>query len=261
MSNKSLSWNDLVFAGRNKEYGAYPLRETYGNRVFIAFVCGILTLTFIVAFPYIKAWLTPEEKIETTAKTIKYTDLAAPPPIDQNTPPPPKLELPPPVKEAIKFLPPKVTEKEVVEETPTIEELKQVEVAAETSEGTGEVVFDEPVVEVAEEPKEDPNQIYTVVEQPAEFPGGVAAMMKFINQNMKYPSQARRMGTEGSVFVEFVVEPTGQITGTKVIKGIGGGCDEEAVRVVNKMPPWKPGKQNGKPVRVRFVLPVKFVLG
>jgi len=258
---QSLNWNDLVFAGRNKEYGAYPLRQTYGSRVLVAFICGALTLTFILAFPYIKKMFEEEIKVDTTQKTIKYTDLAAPPPIDQNTPPPPKLELPPPVKEAIKFLPPKVTEKEVVEETPTIEELKQVEVAAETTEGTGEVIFDEPVEEVAEEPAEDPNQIYTVVEQPAEFPGGVAAMYKFIQANMKYPSQARRMGTEGSVFVEFVVEPSGAITAAKVIKGIGGGCDEEAVRVVQKMPPWKPGKQNGKPVRVRFVLPVKFVLG
>ena len=259
--NNSLSWNDLVFAGRNKEYGAYTLRQAYGGTVTVAFVCGILTLAFILAFPYIRAWLTPEEKVEVVSRQIKYTDLAAPPPIDQNQPPPPKLELPPPVKEAIKFLPPKVTEKEVVEETPTIEELKQVEVSTETTEGTGTVIFDEPVEQIAEEPAEDPNQIYTVVEQPAEFPGGVAAMMKFIRDNMKYPSQARRMGTEGSVFVEFVVEPTGAITGIKVIKGIGAGCDEEAVRVVQKMPSWKPGKQNGKAVRVRFVLPVKFVLG
>jgi protein TonB len=259
--NQPLRWDDLVFAGRNKEYGAYTLRQAYGGRVLASFICGLLTLTFILAFPYIKKLFENEEKVEVSTKVIKYTDLAAPPPIDKNQPPPPKLELPPPVKEAIKFLPPKVTEKEVVEETPTIEELKQVDVAPETTEGTGEVVFDEPVVEAVEEPAEDPNMIYTVVEQPAEFPGGMAAMMKFISQNMKYPSQARRMGTEGSVFVEFVVDQQGKISDAHVIKGIGAGCDEEAVRVVNKMPNWKPGKQNGKAVRVRFVLPVKFVLG
>lgn len=261
MKNTLLNWNDLVFAGRNKEYGAYQLRQKYSGAVTAAFICGILTLSFILAFPFIKAWLTPEEKVEVVAKTINYNELAAPPPIDQNQPPPPKLELPPPVKEAIKFLPPKVTEKEVVEETPTIEELKTVDVAPETTEGTGEVVFDEPVQEATAEPAEDPNKVYMVVEQQPEFPGGVAAMMKFISQNLKYPSQARRMGTEGSVFVEFVVDQQGTITGAKVIKGIGSGCDEEAVRVVQKMPPWKPGKQNGKAVKVRFVLPLKFVLG
>jgi protein TonB len=220
-----------------------------------------LTLGFILAFPYIKQLLTPEEKVEVVTRTINYSELSAPPPIDQNQPPPPKLELPPPVKEAIKFLPPKVTEKEVVEETPTIEELKQVDIAPETTEGTGEVVFDEPVEEATAEPAEDPNKVYMVVEQQPEFPGGLAAMMKFLQSNIKYPSQARRMGTEGSVFVEFVVDQAGNINNPRVIKGIGAGCDEEAVRVIQKMPPWKPGKQNGKAVKVRFVLPVKFVLG
>ena len=261
MKSNLVSWNDLVFAGRNKDYGAYQLRQAYGARVTGAFICGILTLGFILAFPYIKRLLTPEEKIEVVAKTINYSELSAPPPIDQNQPPPPKVELPPPVKEAIKFLPPKVTEKEVVEETPTIEELKQVDIAPETTEGTGEVVFDEPVEEATAEPAEDPNKVYMVVEQQPEFPGGVAAMVKFISQNIKYPSQARRMGTEGSVFVEFVVDQQGNITNPRVIKGIGAGCDEEAIRVVQKMPPWKPGKQNGKAVKVRFVLPVKFMLG
>jgi protein TonB len=154
-----------------------------------------------------------------------------------------------------------VTEKEVVEETPTIEELKQVDVAPETTEGTGEIIFDEPVQEATAEPEEDPNKVYMVVEQQPEFPGGLAAMMKFLQTNIKYPSQARRMGTEGSVFVEFVVDQAGNINNPRVIKGIGSGCDEEAVRVIQKMPPWKPGKQNGKAVKVRFVLPVKFVLG
>ncbi|MEJ0030195.1 MAG: energy transducer TonB [Bacteroidota bacterium] len=106
-----------------------------------------------------------------------------------------------------------------------------------------------------------PNKVYMVVEQQPEFPGGLAAMMKFLQSNIKYPSQARRMGTEGSVFVEFVVDQQGNIGAPRVIKGIGAGCDEEAVRVIQKMPPWKPGKQNGKAVRVRFVLPVKFMLG
>lgn len=131
----------------------------------------------------------------------------------------------------------------------------------ETNEGPGEVIFDEVVEDVVAEPAEDPNRVYMVVEQAPEFPGGVTAMMKFISQNMRYPSQARRMGTEGSVFVEFVVDQSGTITGAKLLKGIGSGCDEEAIRVIQKMPPWKPGKQNGKPVKVRFVLPVKFVLG
>ena len=255
------SWNDLVFNKRNKEYGAYTLRKSYGGRVVMAFVIALMTLALVMAFPAIKQFFEEDVPVAPAAKTTRYTDLAPPPPIDANQPPPPKVELPPPVKEAIKFLPPKVTEKEVVEETPTIEELKLTDVAAETTEGTGEVIFDEPVEDATTEPADDPNKVYMIVEQQPEFPGGVAAMMKFISQNMKYPSQARRMGTEGSVFVEFVVDQNGNINGAKVLKGIGAGCDEEAIRVVNKMPPWKAGKQNGKAVKVKFVLPLKFILG
>ncbi len=255
-----VSWNDLVFADRNKEYGAYSLRKAYGSRVIVAFIIALITLAMVIAFPFIRKFFEKEVPVVANAKTVKYTDLAAPPPIDKDVLPPPKVDLPPPTK-AIKFVPPKVTHEEVVEEVPTIDDLKEIEPATETSEGPGEVVWEDVVEEAVEEPGEDPNMIYTVVEQPAEFPGGMAAMMKFVSQNMRYPSQARRMGTEGSVFVQFVVDQQGNISDAKVIKGIGAGCDEEAVRVVNKMPPWKPGKQNGKPVRVRFVLPLKFILG
>lgn len=258
---QQMSWNDLVFDKRNKEYGAYVLRQAYGGRVIFAFIIALVTLALVMAFPAIRRFFSEEEKVVASTKTVKYNDLAAPPPIDKNTPPPPKIEVPPPVKEAIKFLPPKVTEKEVVEETPTIEQLKLADPATETTEGPTDVTFDDPVQAVVEDTGEDPNATYTWVEQQPEFPGGVEAMMKFLSKNMRYPSQARRIGTEGSVFVEFVVDQQGIITDAHVIKGIGAGCDEEAVRVVSKMPPWKAGKQNGKAVRVRFVLPLKFVLG
>jgi protein TonB len=256
-----VSWNDLVFEKRNKDYGAYVLRQAYGGRIVIAFIIALVTFALVLAFPFIRKMFDNEVVADTTVREIKYNELAAPPPIDINQPPPPKVELPPPVKEAIKFVPPKVTEKEVVDEMPTITELKNAEPALETNEGPGEVVFDEPVAEAVAEPAEDPNKVYMLVEQQPEFPGGVEAMMKFVSKNMRYPPQARRMGTEGSVFVEFVVDQTGKISGTKVLKGIGSGCDEEAVRVINQMPQWKPGKQNGRAVNVRFVLPLKFVLG
>lgn len=253
-------WDDIVFEKRNREYGAYTIRKVYSRNVILALVVTLVIIALAMSYPAIVSYFSEEEVAKEPAKTVKYTDLAPPPPIDK-VKPPPKLDIPPPVKAAIKFLPPKVTEKEIVEEEiPTVKELEKNEVAPETTEGNGEIVFDEPV-EVPKEEGEDPNKIYMIVEQPAEYMGGMAAMMKFIGQQMKYPPQARRMGIEGSVYVEFVVNAEGSISDVKVIKGIGGGCDEEAVRVVSKMPPWKPGKQNGKAVRSRFVLPVKFVLG
>jgi len=102
--------------------------------------------------------------------------------------------------------------------------------------------------------------VFMVVEQQPEFEGGYEAMMNFIKKNMRYPAAARRMGTEGTVFLSFVVGKDGSINDVSVLRGISAECDKEAVRVVQSMPNWKPGKQNGKPVLVRFNLPIKFKL-
>lgn len=258
----SSSWEDIVFENRNKAYGAYFIRNIYGKHVVLASLIALLVVAFVLAFPTLAKLLKgEEEQVVAEMKTIKYTDLAAPPPIDKNTPPPPKLDVPPPVKTIIKFLPPKVTEKEIVEEEkmPTVEEIKENDTGAENIEGTGEVIFDEPVEEVVKE-EADEDAIFTVVEQQAEFPGGFEALGKFLSKNMKYPAVARRMGIEGSVFVSFVIDKEGKISDLQVIKGISVECDKEALRVIQLMPPWKPGKQNGKAVRCRFVLPIKFKL-
>ena len=92
------------------------------------------------------------------------------------------------------------------------------------------------------------------------FPGGEQMLFEFIGNNLKYPQQAKSAGVEGQVFVEFYVEKDGSITGGKVLRGIGYGCDEEAIRVIGLMPKWEPGTQRGKRVRVRYTLPVTFKL-
>lgn len=261
MKTEQIKWEDIIFENRNKDYGAYFLRKQYSKNVALGTIITIATLGVLFATPYIVEFIKGQQEQEVVeTRTVKYTDLAPPPPI-QNTPPPPNLAIPPPVKTIIKFLPPKVTDKEVVEEEemPTIEEIKQNDVGAESVEGTGEVVFDEPVAEVAKD-EGDEDVIFTVVEQSAEFPGGMEALAKFLQKNVKYPAIARRMGTEGSVFVSFVIDKGGVISDIAVVKGISAECDKEAVRVVGLMPPWKPGKQNGKAVKCRFVLPVRFKL-
>jgi protein TonB len=102
--------------------------------------------------------------------------------------------------------------------------------------------------------------IYTVVEDMPEFVGGKDAMYKYIGDNLHYPLTARRYGLEGTVFTAFVVEKDGDISNVKVVKGMSGELDDEAKRVISEMPNWKPGKQNGQLVRVRFVLPIRFRL-
>jgi protein TonB len=177
------------------------------------------------------------------ANNLNTEEILEVPPTEQPPPPPPKIQQPQII--------------EVPDEEEIQEEIK-VDFDVEVTEQT--TVEDLQIVEV-EQPKENPDEIFLVVEEAATPRGGMEAFYKFVREKMKYPAQARRMGIEGKVFVEFVVNRDGSIVDVKAIKGIGAGCDEEAVRVVQSMPAWSPGKQRGKPVRQRMVLPITFKLG
>ena len=154
--------------------------------------------------------------------------------------------------------PPKIRQPEIIEvpDEEEIEEEIEVDLDVEITEETviEEIVFEEPVEE------EDPDEIFQIVENPASFKGGIGAFYAYVQKNMKYPSQAQRMGLEGKVFVEFVVGRDGSIADVKVLRGIGAGCDEEAIRVLKNSPAWSPGKQRGRAVRQRMVLPITFKL-
>jgi protein TonB len=115
---------------------------------------------------------------------------------------------------------------------------------------------------VIEDEEEDVNedQIFIVVESMPEYPGGDAELYKYLADNIRYPELAKEASISGRVFVSFVVEKDGTVTDVKILRGIGGGCDEEAIRLVKGMPKWTPGKQRGKPVRVTYNLSVKFTL-
>jgi protein TonB len=104
------------------------------------------------------------------------------------------------------------------------------------------------------------DEVFVVVEEQAEFPGGLDSMYAYIHKNLKYPELAKEKGIEGRVFVSFIIEKDGSISNVKILRGIGGGCDEAAVEMIKNMPKWKPGTQRGKPVRVQFNLPIKFEL-
>jgi protein TonB len=144
---------------------------------------------------------------------------------------------------------------EIVEDDVEIEDDIEIDVEADQETEVQDYV---PVEEPEEE--EEETQIFQVVETMPTFPGGDAARIKYLQNNLKYPTMARESGIQGKVFVTFVVEKDGSITDVKVLRGIGGGCDEEAVRVIKNMPKWKPGKQRGKPVRVQFNMPIVFKL-
>lgn len=112
--------------------------------------------------------------------------------------------------------------------------------------------------QVSEIPEEKADEVFVIVEEQPLPKGGIQEFYKFISDNLKYPARASRMGIEGRVFIEFIVEKDGSLTDIKVARGIGGGCDEEAVRVISEAPNWNPGKQRGRPVRVRMIMPITF---
>jgi len=180
-----------------------------------------------------------------------------PPPSVQKPPPPPPP--PPPPKLEI------VEDDEVIEEEPEIidteaDEEVEVDIPDDINLDDFDDEGEEEVEVVIEEEEPEEPEIFSIVEQMPEFPGGQAKMFKFISKNIKYPAMARENGISGTVFVMFVVNEDGAISDVQVRRGIGGGCDEEALRVVKKMPKWNAGKQRGKPVKVSFTLPIKFKL-
>lgn len=116
-------------------------------------------------------------------------------------------------------------------------------------------------LEIADaEEEEEETQVFSVVESMPQFPGSDAALFIYLGENIKYPKMALESGIQGKVFVTFVVEKDGNISSVRVLRGIGGGCDEEAIRVVQNMPQWIPGRQRNIPVRVQFNLPIRFIL-
>ncbi|HUR32010.1 MAG TPA: energy transducer TonB [Saprospiraceae bacterium] len=138
-------------------------------------------------------------------------------------------------------------------------EIAEVTMKGDPNAGKDPSLSDEPPAPAAiEEPKEDVP--FTWVEQMPTFPDGQDAMYKYIYEKIKYPAIARENGISGQVIVQFVVSRDGDILNAKIVRGLGGGLSEEALRVVNGMPRWKPGKHNGKAVPVTFTLPIKFVL-
>ncbi len=258
--------NDLVFADRNKAYGAYQLRKNYNKVYSIALLITISA--FIIGFGIPKLVSVLTANIEVVANDNTQVDLT-PPPVDENEPepPPPPPPPPPPVQEMVRFIPPVVVDEPIPEDEipPPQEKLNETQAGTTTQKGDGDDDMippdlggdgDKPI-----EPTK-PQEPFLAVEEMPEFTGGEGAMMKFIQENTKYPEQAIAAGVEGSVRVKFTVTSAGVIKDAKIISKdkLGAGCEEEAMRVIMSMPKWKPGRQNGQAVPVYFNLPVRFRL-
>lgn len=247
--------DELVFANRNKEYGAYYLRKKYKKYIMVAFLISFLFITMTVAVPVIDSYLNKDKvnkvaKKEVTAVIEKVFKEDLPPP-----PPPPPAATENVVKQ-VKFTAPVVVDEVVDQKTEFAmpEDVDNSPVNTETGPVKLEVEQHEDKV-VQEEP------VFVVVEENATFQGGdINTFRSWVMEHTRYPESAREMGIEGKVIVQFVVNSQGNVENVKVLRELDPACDAEAIKVIKSSPKWTPGKQGGKAVKQQFVLPIVFKL-
>lgn len=250
--------DELIFARKNQEYGAYKLRKAYKKYLTLAMWISIVFFVLVTTGPFIYRLINPENTAAKTKKKVTITQLAPPPSIGEQKEIQP-VEAPPPLKSTIKFLPPVVKPDEQVQEeyVPTVEELKNVDPGSKTEEGH-EGGVDYSLLEVEEkvvEKKEEAPTYFVAVEEMPEPIGGIQG----IQAKIVYSEIAKRAGVEGKVYVLAFVDEKGNVTKTMVQKGLGAGLDEAAENAI-KQTKFKPGKQRGVPVKVQVMIPIVFKL-
>lgn len=269
----SSDWVDLVFEGRNKAYGAYRLRKSTTKRNILAMVAVVILLIVAFIILTVKNFVDEQRAKVAMTQVAELTNYKQPEKkaeVKQK-----KVEVEPErvverVKSSIKFTAPVIKKDEEVkpdEELKTQDELMSTKTAIGTfdvkgnDDANGEILKAKEVIAEPEPPKhEEENKVFDIVEQQPLFPGGPAALVKYLSENTKYPVVAQENGVQGRVTVQFVVEKDGSISDVHVLRGVDPSLDKEAVRVVKSMPRWTPGKQNGITVRVNYRVPVLFRL-
>lgn len=267
----SNEWADLVFEGRNQAYGAYRLRKSTSKRNLWSLLIVLIAAVVIFSAIAIKNVIQANQKVAITTE-VELSKIETKKQAKVEKKAPVKIEPPKPVekvKSSIKFTAPVIKKDEDVkpeEEMKNQDELQKTKTTigafnvVGNDEVGGEVLKAKEEIAQPEPPKEEENKVFDVVEENPSFPGGQAALMQWLNANIKYPVIAAENGIEGRVIVQFVVSKTGSISDVRVVRGVDPSLDKEAVRVVSNMPNWTPARQNGTTVNVRFTLPVTFRL-
>ncbi|MBR4566122.1 MAG: energy transducer TonB [Prevotella sp.] len=267
------SWTELVFEGKNKEYGAYVLRQETGKRNVKALLIVLLAIAAIFLAVFLNVQIQNALKQDVAIETdVELSKLAQKKEAKvERKEPVVQLEeqkVIEKVKSSVKFTAPEIKKDEEVkpeDEIKSQDDLAKTNTAIGTfdvkgnDEAEGEVLKAKEVI-ADEKPKEEETKVFDVVEQMPEFPGGAAALMKWLSDNIKYPSIAEENGIQGRVVCTFVVERDGSVTDIQVARSVDPSLDKEAIRVLKKMPKWIPGKQNGSAVRVKYTVPVTFRL-
>ena len=256
--------DDIVFEHRNQAYGAYDLRKSYPIVLRNALLIGSVLFLLLFLLPAIFAHLRPQIEYSTREVTMEKL----PPPVEEKKEP---VLPPPPVEKPqvnmVRNLPPEIlTEVENETPPPPVRAFENAVSGPETVEGNDELEIVAPPEDAAPDAKTtfmevEPETLgFNTVEIQPQFPGGMEELARFIGKNLRYPSNAAKAGVQGKVYVSFTVQTDGSISDVMALKGIGFGCDEEALRVLRAMPAWKPGSQSGRRVRVKFNMPIAFTL-
>ena len=266
----STDWCDIVFTGKNKSYGAYALRQSSSKRHILAFLVVLIFVGVVAGLPsFLNAVNPPKEYVQNVTDIYTIGVLDEPEQEEQIIEP---LITPPPtpIINSQQFTPPVVTPDELVNserELVSQQELNEstaliTNVTVETNNRTGidpgELQREQR--QIINQPPQEPNKVFDMVEVMPQFPGGNAELMRYLSANIKYPTIAAENGIEGRVVLKFVVGKDGGISNIQVVRALDPSCDKEAVRVVKGMPKWIPGMQNGHAVAVYFTLPVLFKL-
>lgn len=271
-------WVDMVFAGKNKEYGAYQLRKGTSGRNIKALLILVIAAALVGGF---LAWKVIEQKqAEEQQAYMEAMELAklqqqAKKEEKKKEPVKPKVEMKkeiPVARETQKFTAPVIKKDELVKEENQVKQMDKLDdkvaVGTENKEGVkdrtveavrNDIAVAAPPPTAAPKP-EVATKVFDVVEEMPSFPGGQGALMSYLASNIKYPVVAQENGVQGRVIVSFVVERDGSISDVRVARSVDPSLDREAQRVVKSMPRWKPGKQNGSAVRVKYTVPVVFRL-
>jgi len=245
--------DDLAFEGRNKAYGAYYLRRNYWRHLLFSLIIGLILMGSAVIVPFLIYYFTPVPLMEMDLMyEVEYYSMMEPPEEDMNdiaqalAKPLPEVVQVPVVKDSIR----PEEEMKPVETPPQQEpEVNEIDSAGNGQNGS----------EIGEGVGEN-SGITTIIDVYPRFPGGNEARLYYLRKNTSYPEQAVKSKIQGVVMVVFIVETDGSISGVEISKGIGGGCDEEAIRVTKAMPQWEPGKRGGRKVRVIVRMPIVFML-
>ena len=265
MKNKAYAnFNELVFEDRNKFYGAYLLRKQYEDNLLIGLLFGLVLVGSVVAIPYIRDMFKTDDPplLEVpydnshTLTHLKDDPIVLPDEPKQQ----PQDEQPTAAAKAFTTF---TLSDNASSNITTIEDLTDVQPGTEDIDG---------IIGIPMPPNDNKNERiigggtgtetyeFVKIEKKPEFPGGDEAMYAYFGQNINYPERAKSLTISGVVYVSFVIDEFGGIRDVNLLRGIGGGCDEEAMRVIKNMPRWSPGKQGGHPVRVKYQLPVYFAL-